>query len=140
MKFSAPEKTQLGSLRPISEIDQTLHSYGESRGKHPKQMLSDYRLAPDAASRSCGDASPHFAINSPAKCTWSNNGANAPRSAIILTMARKPKPPPDDPEQLKRFKEMAREVEADESEGAMDRAFDKVIKPKKSSITQTQRS
>jgi hypothetical protein len=41
---------------------------------------------------------------------------------------RKPKPPPDDPEQLKRFKEMAREVEVDETPGAMDRAFDKVIK------------
>jgi hypothetical protein len=42
-------------------------------------------------------------------------------------MPRKPKPPPDDPEQLKRFKEMARQVEVDESEGAMDRAFNKVI-------------
>jgi hypothetical protein len=42
-------------------------------------------------------------------------------------MPRKPKPQPDDPEQLKRFIGMAREVEADESEGAMDRAFNKVI-------------
>ena len=43
-------------------------------------------------------------------------------------MSRKPKPQPDDPEQLKRFIDMAREVEADESEGALDRAFEKVIK------------
>lgn len=34
-----------------------------------------------------------------------------------------------DPQQLKRFKAMAREVEADESEGAMDRAFKKVVRP-----------
>jgi hypothetical protein len=40
-------------------------------------------------------------------------------------MPRKPKP--DDPEQFKRFINMAREVEADESPGAVDRAFDKVI-------------
>jgi hypothetical protein len=40
---------------------------------------------------------------------------------------RKPKPQPDDPKQLKRFIDMAREVEADESEGATDRAFNKVI-------------
>lgn len=41
-------------------------------------------------------------------------------------MQRKLKPPAD-PEQLKRFKEMAREVDADESEGALDRAFGKVV-------------
>ena len=46
-------------------------------------------------------------------------------------MPRKPKSQPDDPEQFKRFIDMAREVEADESEGAMDRAFNKVIRPKK---------
>lgn len=56
------------------------------------------------------------------------NGANPLRSAIIVTMARRPKPPADDPEQLKRFKEMARQVEVDETPGAMDRAFDKVIR------------
>jgi hypothetical protein len=44
--------------------------------------------------------------------------------------ARKPAPPPnaDDPEQSRRFIDMAREIEADESPGATDRAFDKVIK------------
>jgi hypothetical protein len=45
-------------------------------------------------------------------------------------MPRKPKPKPDNPEQFKRFIEMAREVEVDESEGAVDRAFEKVIKQK----------
>ncbi len=43
-------------------------------------------------------------------------------------MPRKPKPPPDDPEQFKRFIDMAREVEADESPDAIDRAFNKVIR------------
>jgi len=45
------------------------------------------------------------------------------------------KPPPveppfnaDDPEQSRRFIDMAREVEADETPGATDRAFDKIIK------------
>jgi hypothetical protein len=33
---------------------------------------------------------------------------------------------PDDPAQHKRFIDMAREVEVDESEGAFDRAFDRV--------------
>jgi hypothetical protein len=45
-------------------------------------------------------------------------------------MPRKPKPQPDDPEQFKRFVDMAREVEVDESPGAFDRAFTKVVLPK----------
>jgi hypothetical protein len=39
---------------------------------------------------------------------------------------RKPKPPPDDPEQSRRFIETARERETDESQEAFDRAFRKV--------------
>jgi hypothetical protein len=53
-------------------------------------------------------------------------------------MPRKPPRPrkTSDPAQHKRFLEMAREVEADESPDAMDRAFKKVlhqsqVKPKK---------
>lgn len=42
-------------------------------------------------------------------------------------MARKPTPKPDDPAQHKRFIDMAREVKVDESKGALDRAFNKVI-------------
>jgi hypothetical protein len=45
-------------------------------------------------------------------------------------MPRKPKPKPDNPEQFKRFIEMAREVEVDKSPEALDRAFNKVIRPK----------
>jgi hypothetical protein len=46
-------------------------------------------------------------------------------------MARKPKlkPKSDNPEQSKRFKEAAREAEADESEEGADRAFKKATKP-----------
>lgn len=42
----------------------------------------------------------------------------------------KPKSPPreaDDPEQYRRFVEMARKVETDETPGAFDRAFDQVV-------------
>jgi hypothetical protein len=50
-------------------------------------------------------------------------------------MTRKPARPrqKSDPEQLKRFTDMAREVGVDESEGAFDRALDKVLprRPKK---------
>jgi hypothetical protein len=42
-------------------------------------------------------------------------------------MPRKPKPKPDNPEQFKRFIEMARKVEADESADAIDRAFKRVV-------------
>jgi hypothetical protein len=42
-------------------------------------------------------------------------------------MPRKLKPQPDNPEQFKRFIEMAREVEADESSSAIDRAFKRVV-------------
>lgn len=47
-------------------------------------------------------------------------------------MPRTPKPPrpKSDPEQLKRFIDMAREVEVDESPEAFDRAFKKVVPPK----------
>lgn len=49
-------------------------------------------------------------------------------------MPRKPKPKPDDPEQSKRFIEMAREIGVDESEGAFERALKKVARPKKPTI------
>jgi hypothetical protein len=42
---------------------------------------------------------------------------------------KKPDPPTDDPAQYQRFLDMAREVEAEESPDAMDRAFAKVIRP-----------
>jgi hypothetical protein len=45
-------------------------------------------------------------------------------------MPRKPAPPPDDPAQSKRFIEMAREVEAAETEEEAERAFKKVAKQK----------
>jgi hypothetical protein len=41
-------------------------------------------------------------------------------------MPRKPKPPPDDPEQFKRFTDMAREVGADTDPETLGRVFDKV--------------
>ena len=46
-------------------------------------------------------------------------------------MSRKSKPKPDNPEQFKRFIEMAREVEADESPEALERALKKVLGPAK---------
>jgi len=46
-------------------------------------------------------------------------------------MPRKPNPPRDDPEQSKRFIEIAREVEADSSKEEFARAFKKVAKPQK---------
>jgi hypothetical protein len=46
-------------------------------------------------------------------------------------MPRKPKSPPDDPEQSKRFIEMAREVGADASKEAFERAFKEVVTLKK---------
>jgi hypothetical protein len=45
-------------------------------------------------------------------------------------MPRKPAPKPDDPEESKRFVDMAREVEADESEEALERAFKKIVPPR----------
>ena len=48
-------------------------------------------------------------------------------------LARKSKPAAksDNPEQYRRFVEAAREAQADESPDAMDRAFERVVKPKK---------
>lgn len=50
---------------------------------------------------------------------------------MLWGMPRKPPRPrkTDDPEQHKRFIDTARAVEVDESGGAFDRAFDKVIMP-----------
>jgi hypothetical protein len=45
-------------------------------------------------------------------------------------MPRKPNPTPDDPEQSKRFIEMAREVEADGTMEDLERAFAKLTKKK----------
>ncbi|WP_298728775.1 hypothetical protein [uncultured Ferrovibrio sp.] len=41
-------------------------------------------------------------------------------------MTDKPKPKEPDKNQIERFKEAARAVEADESDGALDKAFDRV--------------
>jgi hypothetical protein len=49
---------------------------------------------------------------------------------IDCAMPRKPKPPPDDPEQSKRFIEAARELGTDESPEAFERVFRKVVRPK----------
>jgi hypothetical protein len=46
-------------------------------------------------------------------------------------MPRKPKPPSDDPEQSKRFIDMAREIGADASKEEFERAFKKVSRPLK---------
>jgi hypothetical protein len=45
-------------------------------------------------------------------------------------MSRKPNPPPDDPEQSKRFIEIAREAEADGTKEEFERAFKKVARSK----------
>ena len=47
---------------------------------------------------------------------------------MLAPMPHKPKPNADNPEQFKRFIDMAREVEADESPDAVDRAFNKVVR------------
>ena len=44
----------------------------------------------------------------------------------------KSKPPLTDAERLKRFKDMAKEIGADESTGAFEDAFAKVVTPPKS--------
>jgi hypothetical protein len=46
-------------------------------------------------------------------------------------MPRKPKLPRDDPEESKRFIDMARELEADESSEVFEREFKKVVRPPK---------
>jgi len=46
-------------------------------------------------------------------------------------MARKPNPPRDDPEQSKRFIDLAREVDANGTKEEFERAFKKVAKPRK---------
>jgi hypothetical protein len=43
-------------------------------------------------------------------------------------MLRKPKPVPDDPEQSKRFIEAAREIGTNESPGAFERVFKRVVR------------
>jgi hypothetical protein len=48
-------------------------------------------------------------------------------------MTRKTAPKPDDPEQAKRFVAMARELGVDESGGAFEKAFKKVVPAKAAS-------
>jgi hypothetical protein len=48
-------------------------------------------------------------------------------------MPRKPKPPPDDPEQSKRFIDMAREVGAETPSPDLERVFRKVAEQPKGS-------
>ena len=46
-------------------------------------------------------------------------------------MPRKPKPPPDDPEESKRFIDMAREVGAEQPSPDFERVFRKVVEQPK---------
>jgi hypothetical protein len=46
-------------------------------------------------------------------------------------MPRKPKPPPDDPEQSKRFIETAREIGTDESGERFERSLEKILPVKR---------
>jgi hypothetical protein len=46
-------------------------------------------------------------------------------------MPRKPKPPPDDPEESKRFIDMAREVGAEQPSSDFERVFRKVAEQPK---------
>jgi hypothetical protein len=52
-------------------------------------------------------------------------------------MPRKPAPPPDDPEQSKRFIDMARAVEAEGTDEEFSRAFKKIISHKGSKRKET---
>ena len=54
-----------------------------------------------------------------------------PLCARIGRMAKKPAPQRDDPAQSKRFIDMAREVEADECDDALERAFAKIVPSKR---------
>jgi hypothetical protein len=51
-------------------------------------------------------------------------------------MGRKPAPKPDDPAQSKRFIETAEEVGADTDDAALERAFKKIIPPKRQTSEQ----
>jgi hypothetical protein len=55
-------------------------------------------------------------------------------------MPRKPKPPPDDPKQLKRFKEMASEIGAGEHPERFDRVLEKVARSARPTIKRTPHS
>jgi hypothetical protein len=50
---------------------------------------------------------------------------------MLDPMPRKPKPKPDNPEQFKRFLEVAREVEVDEDPETLERALKRVLDPAK---------
>jgi len=52
-------------------------------------------------------------------------------SKLMAARKRLPQAKSDNPEQYRRFVEAAREAEADESPDALDRAFERVVKPKR---------
>jgi hypothetical protein len=52
-------------------------------------------------------------------------------------MPRKPAPLPDDPEQSKRFIDLARELGADERPHAFEEAFEKVVSAKRKKVRST---
>jgi hypothetical protein len=51
---------------------------------------------------------------------------------MVKKPKREPKPKLTDAERLKRFRDMAREVEASDDPKDFDKAFDKVARPKES--------
>ena len=59
----------------------------------------------------------------------SRTGLKAVRTIQGAPLSRKPTFKPDDPEQAKRFIEMGRKIGVDESDGAFERAFKKIVPP-----------
>jgi hypothetical protein len=53
---------------------------------------------------------------------------------VWAEMPKTPAPTPDDPEQLKRLREMARMIEVNEREGVFDRAFGRVADKAKETL------
>jgi hypothetical protein len=62
-----------------------------------------------------------------------------PAPCYHVGMSRKPKLPPDDPEQSKRFIEAAREAGTDESPEAFERVFRRIIVPRRASAPKQRR-
>jgi hypothetical protein len=66
--------------------------------------------------------------------TKKNNNSYTRQANLVIIGALMPtrKPPqPDDPEQYRRFLETAKEVEADDTPGSLDRHFDLIVRPRK---------
>jgi hypothetical protein len=128
-------KKTFALAKQIATLEARVAALEESLGKQPADACP---FCGERAMRKtrAGPLMGAIKVNSGGK--MSGPVRNAAKPKRDTTSSRRRKVTPDNPEQFKRFIDMPREVEVDESPDAIDRAFNTVIRPRNQKVKKGQ--